>query len=88
MALDNAALTSSLVADLAREFPWATRDQIDRVVKATAAKFADATIATFVPILARREARRTMRLLSPKQVAGETDPYAPERTPSGTAPTL
>lgn len=65
MPLDAAALTSSIVADLAREFPWATPQQLAQAEEASLSVFADARVQTFLPILARREAQRALKALLP-----------------------
>ncbi len=79
MAVDVAALKSALVTELAPEFPWASPEQLDKVAQATAAGFADATVVTFLPILARRAARTAMR--TPPPASGE----AAVRHPRGAA---
>ncbi len=64
MALDTSVLKSSLVADLTREFPDAAAEQIDRVAEATVRAFLDARVLTFLPILAHKQARQTIRMLT------------------------
>ncbi len=65
MTLDAASLTSSVVADLAREFPWASPQQVAEATEASLSVFAEARVRAFLPILARREARRVLRALAP-----------------------
>ncbi len=69
MTVDTAALTSSLVTELSCDYPWASPDLVDWVAQMTAAKFADAKIVAFLPILVQREARRTMGLLTAASAA-------------------
>ncbi len=85
MTLDTAALTSSLVTELSREYPWASRDELDQVATATAAKFADARIVTFLPILVQREAKQAMRLLPAGGGSGGPRTAAPRWVPGPAA---
>ncbi len=85
MVADTAALTSTLIAELTREFPWATRDDIEQVARQTADEFADARVLAFLPILAQREARRAIRRVVRAPAHGaDVMTQAPRlRTPTG-----
>ncbi|GAA3592421.1 hypothetical protein GCM10022223_03840 [Kineosporia mesophila] len=65
----------ALVAELSVKYPLFATTTIQRWVRRECARYAEARITTFVPILVRRGVERTLRELDTIQVVDLTAPH-------------
>lgn len=75
-----------VATELHREFdPVVGVERVDRVLDDVAARFADAPVRSFVPLLVYRYARAELRMNSAASSGVAPTDRAPEQAPSGAA---